>query len=228
VKITIFQHVPFETPGSIESWALDKCAEIDSVELYDHQKPTIAADSDLLILMGGPMSVNDHEKYPWLANEKRAIEKVLKSKLPILGICLGAQLIANVLGSRVFPNNFKEIGWYPVEGVEREPGGSDLLPDKFEAFHWHGETFDIPDGARHIARSEACENQAFIYKDRVAAFQFHLETTPSILRRMITSCGDELDNSEYVQSYEEILEEHHRFYKINGLMNTVLDRLVDR
>ncbi len=146
----------------------------------------------------------------------------MKSKLPVLGICLGAQLIANVLGSRIYPNRFKEIGWFPVEQVGDE---SEWLPEKFEAFHWHGETFDIPNEARHIARSEGCENQAFIYNDRVAAFQFHLETTPPMLREMIKHGKAELENSEYVQSPEEMLEEHHRFYKINGLLNTVLDRL---
>ena len=228
MKLTVFQHIPYETAGSIESWALSRSAEIISVELYNHQRPIIPSDSDLLILMGGPMSVNDHDKYPWLADEKVALEKTLKSKLPVLGICLGAQLIANVLGSRIYPNRFKEIGWFPVERVDGEGGMSEWLPGKFEAFHWHGETFDIPRGAHHIARSEGCENQAFIYNDRVAALQFHLETTPPMLREMIKRNAAELDNSEYVQTPEEMLEEHHRFYKINGLLDTVLDRLLGR
>jgi len=227
MKITIFQHVPFETPGSIESWALSRSAELSTVELYNHQRPSVPPDCDLLILMGGPMSVGDQDKHPWLADEMKALERVLKSDLPVLGICFGAQLIANVLGMRIFKNKYKEIGWFPVERIGDNPDGLDLLPEKFEAFHWHGESFDIPQGAKHIARSEACENQAFLYKDRVAALQFHLETTLPLLQGMIDKCGDELDGSKYVQSPEEMLAEHHRFYKVNGLMNTVLNRLTD-
>lgn len=173
------------------------------------------------------MSVGDQDKHPWLADEMKALERVLKSDLPVLGICFGAQLIANVLGMRIFKNKYKEIGWFPVERIGDNPDGLDLLPEKFEAFHWHGESFDIPQGAKHIARSEACENQAFLYKDRVAALQFHLETTLPLLQGMIDKCGDELDGSKYVQSPEEMLAEHHRFYKVNGLMNTVLNRLTD-
>jgi GMP synthase (glutamine-hydrolysing) len=134
--------------------------------------------------MGGPMNVEDYARYPFLLNELNLIENVLKEGKPVLGICLGAQLIAKALGGRVYPNQYKEVGWYPVSLTEE--GMKDPLfagvPSHFDVLHWHGDTFDLPDGAIHLARSQRCEVQAFRWGYSTYAIQFHLEVTPQMVR----------------------------------------------
>ena len=134
-------------------------------------------------------------------------------KIPVLGICLGAQLIADVLGARVYANEHKEIGWFPVERAD-SAGTTEVgraFPESLEAFHWHGDTFDLPDGAVHLARSAICENQAFLHKGRVLALQFHLETTRETAEMLIENCRDELDGGPHVQSAEFMLSSDARF-----------------
>jgi GMP synthase-like glutamine amidotransferase len=148
--------------------------------------------------MGGPMSVNDPE--PWVEVERSMIRRAIAAETPVLGVCLGAQLIASALGARVFRAQRKEIGWFPVAWTPqaaRDPLVEDL-PDPSNLFHWHGEMFDIPDGATLLASSERCAHQAFRYGDRVYALQFHAEVTPEMIAdwcRQDENCGDvrELD-----------------------------------
>ncbi len=221
-KITVFQHVPFEGPGSICDWAKSRDLSTEIQRLFEGHKPVIDGDSRLLVIMGGPMSVNEEEKHPRMAEERRAVEWAMGADIPVLGVCLGAQLLAKTLGAKVVRNQHKEIGWFSVERTTAD----DILPEKFEAFHWHGERFEIPSGARLLARSEACESQAFIYGDKVVGLQFHLEMTPPGVRNLVENCRDDLDSGKYVQSAEEMSSAHHRFYRINGIMNAVLNRLV--
>jgi len=182
---------------------------------------------DWLIVLGGPMSVSDEKKYPWLAAEKRFIEKAIGNAKRVIGICLGAQLIANVLGARVYRNRFKEIGWFPVT-LSRHAGNSRLfsgLPDRFTAFHWHGDTFDLPDGADLLASSEGCTNQAFQYGSRVIGLQYHMETTPKSAGDLIDHCGDEIAEEKYVQPAAEMLADNRRFEAINRTMGILLTNM---
>jgi GMP synthase-like glutamine amidotransferase len=183
---------------------------------------------DLLVVMGGPMSVNDEKAFAWLVPEKQFIRDAMETGKPVLGVCLGAQLIASALGARVYPNHCKEIGWFPVQGVP--PAGESIFrfPPSAEVFHWHGETFDLPAGAIRLARSEGCENQAIQIGPSVIGLQFHLETTPESARDLISHCRDELNPSQYVQTEAEILSVDPENYRsINQLMGDVLSFLHD-
>jgi GMP synthase-like glutamine amidotransferase len=173
--------------------------------------------------MGGPMSVNDEDKFPWLALEKQFVREVIESGKPVLGICLGAQIIAKAMGAKVFPNQQKEIGWFPIHAVSSIEDAVFSFPQSETVFHWHGETFDLPPGAIRLAKSEGCENQAFQLGKRVIGLQFHLETTPESAREIVSHCRDELVPSRYVQTEEEILSANSDRYKsINELMGSIL------
>ncbi len=217
------QHVPFEGLGSIKYWLSSTGYEITRTPFFETAKLPDVGEIDLLVIMGGPMSVNDEDEFPWLAPEKKFIRNAIQSSKPVLGICLGAQLIASAMGAEVFRNPLKEIGWFPVQGVS---SSGDLLfnfPPSMLVFHWHGETFDLPLGATRLAKSEGCENQAFQMGSSVIGLQFHLETTAASARDIVSNCRDELIPAQYVQSEEEILLAHaERYSTINKVMDNVL------
>lgn len=224
MHIHFFQHVPFEGLGSIEVWAKSRGHRLSSTRLYLDERPAQPDTMDCLIVMGGPMGVHDEAMFPWLAEEKRAISLAIEAEKPVLGVCLGAQLIADVLGARVYPNAQKEIGWFPIELTtegQASPFFAHMAP-KTEVFHWHGDTFEIPAGAVHAARSEACENQAYIYNERVVGLQFHMETTPQSAGDLLQHCSDELVHAPYIQSAPELLAEPEHFQAINDAMTGLL------
>ncbi len=222
------QHVPFEGLGSIEPWLVSAGYEITCTRLFNEEALPAIHGIDFLVVMGGPMSVNDEHLFPWLPAEKQFIYSAMDRDLPVLGICLGAQLIASAVGSAVFPNTVKEIGWYPIQKTVPDGKGVFEFPPSVEVFHWHGETFDLPPGACLLASSEGCENQAFQMGQRVLGLQFHLETTPASAREIVTHCRDELVPSTTVQSESQILAAAPEKYEIiNGLMADVL-RFVTR
>lgn len=224
MRVHYLQHVPFEGLGSIEPALLKGGHQISSTHLYKNQPLPLVKDLDWLIVMGGPMGVYDEEKHGWLMDEKRFIRKTINAGKLVLGICLGAQLIADVLGAKVYKNKFREIGWFTINcnpGL-KDTILSDALLHEACVFHWHGDTFDIPYGAIPIAGSEACKNQGFILNNRVIALQFHLETTFESATSLIENCRHELDDSPYVQLEEEILSDRKRFLYINQLMLTLI------
>ncbi len=229
-KIHYLQHVSFEDLGSIEPWLQAQGHTMTSTALYANQTPPAAADFDWLIVLGGPMGVYDTQQYPWLTAEKALIRTAIDQGRIVLGICLGAQLIADVCGASVRRNACREIGWHPVR---RNPALSDhpvaaLFPSVTDAFHWHGDTFELPDQARLLASSDACSNQGFLLGDRIMGLQFHLETTEAGARALIEHGSTELDGTDYVQSATEIMADPGRFRDINQLMErvlTYLDRL---
>ena len=218
-----FQHVPFEGLGTIEPWLKATGYEISHTRFFESTDLPDTKAIDLLVIMGGPMSVNEEDKFPWLVSEKKFIREVIESGKPVLGICLGAQMIASAMGARVFPNPVKEIGWFPIYAVEPVDGSIFRFPSTETVFHWHGETFDLPPGAIRLAKSGGCENQAFQLGKSVIGLQFHLETTPELAGQMVSYCRDELVPSTCVQPEKEILSASPNRYKaINHLMASLL------
>jgi GMP synthase (glutamine-hydrolysing) len=187
-KILVCQHVPYEILGTLNPLFKEEGFRIRYVNFgrFPELKPGLEGYQGLVIL-GGPMGVDQEKVHPHLTQEIRMIEEALKKDIPVLGICLGAQLIAKTLGAKVCENKEKEIGWHDV--FLSETGHHDPLMKHFQKtekiFHWHEDTFAIPKNAIHLASSEACFNQAFRYGDKVYGFQFHLEVDEPMIQRWL-------------------------------------------
>ncbi len=227
MRIHYLMHVPYEGLGNMETWFAGRAHALRRTRLYAEEPLPDPESFDWLVVMGGPMGVYEEDRYPWLKDEKRFIEQAIERDVPVLGVCLGAQLIAEVLGAQVTKNPQREIGWFPVEmtqaGLQTPVFAG--LPQTFTPLHWHGDTFSLPDGAVHVARSAACENQAFVYNDKVVGLQFHLEAQPSMTEDFCRADADQLVPEEYVQAAEVITEEPSRYSTIFPIMNKVLERL---
>lgn len=229
MRVHYLQHVPFEGLGSIEPWLIAAGHEITHTAFFQSRELPAPHEIDLLIAMGGPMSVNEEETFPWLVQEKTFVRVCIDAGKPVLGICLGAQLIAAAMGARVYPNPLAEIGWFPIEGVPPRATDTFTFPSSLDVFHWHGETFDLPEDAVHLAKSEGCKNQAFQLGRSVIGMQFHLETTPDSARKLVEHCREELVPGPFVQSEEAILGTPDGCYAaINRLMADVLAYLLTR
>lgn len=220
------QHVPFEGLGSIEGWLQARGWSIGCTPLHTQATLPALDGIDLLIAMGGPMSVNDGQVYPWLAAEKVLLRAAIDAGVRVLGICLGAQLIASALGARVHAAPQPEIGWWPVQGRPTEGADGFRFPQQLEVFQWHGETFELPPGATGLAASPLCPQQAFSLGPRVLGLQFHLETTPASARSLIAHCGDALQPGGCVQSAAQMLDAAPaRYARLNAEMGRVLEYL---
>lgn len=203
--VLILQHAAHEGPGFfaelLHEHQLDfRILRLDLGDpLPDHTEHLHA-----LVMMGGPMSVNDEHLHPWLAPEMALIRQAVARGIPTLGHCLGGQLISKALGGVVSRNAVSEIGWHPVEAVTNSPWLADL-PPRFTLFHWHGETFSLPPGAVHLLRNTHCENQAFAIGDHVLAFQCHPEMTADMVRQWTQSMNADLQNTgDAVQNAAQI------------------------
>ncbi len=230
MRVHVLQHVAFEGLGSIGSWLERRAAKVRVTRLFEEPHFPDLGELDWLVVLGGPMSVNDEGVVPWLAPEKRFIADAIAASKGVLGICLGAQLVASALGARVRPNAEKEIGWFPVEPTPAAAASpfASVFQRPLEVFHWHGQTFELPKGATQLLRSAACEQQAFALGERVLALQFHLETTPEIVRAMSEACTGDLARGRFVQTQGEMLRDPARFHRIHLLMDAVLDELAKR
>lgn len=227
-----FQHVSFEGLGCIEQWAADKGHQLSSTRWYEMPGLHPAWETaDWLIIMGGPMGVNEQQQYPWIGEELRAIQAAVEQGKKVLGICLGAQLIAAALGAAVYPNPQKEIGWFPVTfSTDLLPTGlQEILPPAVTVFHWHGDTYAVPSGAVIFASSDVCAHQAFIFQERVMGLQFHLEVTAAAVEDMLVHGAAELQPADRIQSAEIIREQQQQHITTNNqLMYRLLDYLADR
>ena len=227
MNVHILQHVPFEDIGSMADWLARRGARQTRTRFFAEPTLPSVQGLDLVIAMGGPMSVNDEARYPWLAAEKSFLAAAMEQGVAVIGICLGAQLIASALGQRVYANAQKEIGWFPIQGGEAG-AGTFAFPDGCTVFHWHGETFELPPGAQHLASSAACSHQAFQLGRKVVGLQFHLETTAASLDSIIVHSRDELQPGPFIQNEAAMRAagpEH--FARINRLMGEVLDYVCD-
>ncbi|OGA99711.1 MAG: amidotransferase [Burkholderiales bacterium RIFCSPHIGHO2_12_FULL_61_11] len=225
MNIHYLQHVPFEGPGSIVDWARRGGHTLGATRFYCGDPLPVVETLDLLVVMGGPMNIYEEARYPWLAHEKCFIEQAIAADRRVLGICLGAQLVADVLGAKVYANAESEIGWFPVEATQAAAGLFASFPRQIDVFHWHGDTFDIPPGAVHVARSDGCANQAFVYDERIVGLQFHLETTLGSAQQIIAHSTDEIVKGRFIQPPQAMLANPQRFKTINRAMRELLDRL---
>lgn len=220
-RVLFLKHVPFEGPAGLLPFFAGRGDRVSEFSVYQGL-PFPQPDSfDILVIMGGPMSVHDEDTLPWLRREKDFVRETIAAGKKILGVCLGAQLLAEVLGGSVSKNPEKEIGFFDVQ-TQGEAGRELFGTETFRAFHWHGETFSIPPGAVPVAASAACKNQAFLWEGRVLGLQFHLETTTESMELLIQNCGDECCTSgRFVQSPEEMRGQAD-FAVLAGHMATLL------
>ncbi len=228
-RIHILQHVPYEGPGALESCFTAARAQISFTRFYQDEPLPDPEAIDALVVLGGPMSDHDVEAYPWLNSELAFLREILTTDVPVLGVCLGAQLIARAMGAKVTPAAHREIGWFPIR---RSPACSDtffraVFPEELEVFHWHGDTFALPEGAIHLASSESCENQGFLLDNRIVGLQFHLETTKSAAQALIHNCPGDLKPGPYVQTPAEMLENPARFTQIHQVLNALMERFLN-
>jgi GMP synthase-like glutamine amidotransferase len=224
----VLQHVPFEGLGSIEGWLKKRKSPVTYTRFFESALLPRLDEIDLLIVLGGPMGANDEDKLLWLRDEKTFIAEAIASGKSVLGICLGAQLIASALGAAVYSAGESEIGWFPVTGMP-ERVGAFSFPEDIEVFHWHSDTFDLPNQAIHLAKSAACHNQAFQVGSHVVGLQFHLEVTPESINAMVKNCNDDLHPRRYIQSADQLRSASSASYaEVNILMEHVLDYIARR
>ncbi len=218
-------HVPYEGLGCIETWISKNNHSVSYTKLYEGIKLPELEDFDWLIVMGGPMGVYDESNFPWLKAEKKFIRQAIDSGKTVIGICLGSQLIAEVLGAKVYPNKQKEIGWFEIQQVfenRNHPILKSFIP-KFPVFHWHGDTFDLPTGSIRLFESEGCTNQAFIYHENVLGLQFHFEVTAETMKEMLENGKEELVKNQTIQSADEIIHHAANIEVNNQRMFSILD-----
>ena len=221
MNVHCLEHDSLDGPGIVAEWARERGHAFLRVSMHAGA-PLPALDAvGLVVIMGGPMSVHQHRDFPWLVDEKRFIAAAIEARKPVLGICLGAQLLADALGGKVFQNAEKEIGWHPVRIIDRAPPFAHF-PKTLTPMHWHGDTFTLPDGARHVAESDATANQAFVFGDRIVGVQFHPEIaaiTPSDLDGLKTPPG------RFVQTREQLLATPKDVVEVRaalfGLLNAI-------
>lgn len=228
-RMHILQHEPFEDEAAIGAWAGEHGYSISRTKFFCDDTLPEADSFDLLLIMGGTMNIYEEKKFPWLVDEKAFIAEVLlQGKASVLGVCLGAQLMADCLGGTVTRNAHREIGWFPVELTDEarlSPHFHDW-PKIFTPFHWHGDTFAIPPDTLHIASSEACAHQAFVYGDRAVGLQFHLEYYTESIEAMLEFCEGELDSaSPFSQAPETIRRDLHHVTRTIPLLHRLLDSL---
>ena len=229
MRVHHLRHVEFENLGFIESWLRSAGHSVVTTRMYANDPLPTVDQFDWLIVMGGPMSANDDAVLPWMGPEKKLIQSTIKANKRVMGVCLGAQLIAAALGAKVFKNPEREIGWFDIQRspeANQHPFGT-LIPARTEVFHWHGDTFDLPHGAVRLASSVGCLNQAYAISNHVLGLQFHLEMTPFLAEQLTIHCRDELGIATYVQPPEKILAEPSRFEQMNQLMASVLQALAE-
>lgn len=228
MKIHCLTHVPFEDAANIQTWADSRGHTLQYTHLYKHDPLPAMKDFDFLAVMGGPMNVYEHDVYPWLIVEKQFIGQAIDAGKKVIGVCLGGQLIADVLGGKVTKNQYPEIGWHPIRFT---PQARQLplfagFPEDPTVFHWHGDTFAIPPGAIHLASSQACTNQAFLYGSTVLGLQFHLEYSEDSIQAMLKDCQNELIPSPYVQSAKLIQQNLPLVPTVQSYLNRLLDQFM--
>jgi GMP synthase-like glutamine amidotransferase len=214
-KVLVFRHVSHEGLGSIEPYLKELQVPIDYRNLFLNDPiPDSPSDYDFVISMGGPMNVDETEKFPFLLKERAFIAQAIGNGIPVLGICLGAQMIARALKARVYAGPKKEIGWYPIRFTKEaltDPLLGEVAHSEPMVFHWHGDTFDLPEGAVLLASTDLFRHQAFRFGSHVYAFQFHIEVTPDMIKEWILKGEEELNSVKPPVSKSTILDSTSKY-----------------
>jgi GMP synthase (glutamine-hydrolysing) len=226
MRVHYIMHASFETLGAIEEWARDRGHEFDGTLASANNALPTAGDIDFLIVMGGPQSPMRMVAYPYLRDEIALISATIRENKPIVGFCLGSQLIAEALGAHTRKSPNKEVGVFPVQLTDEGRRDHVLkgLPTEFDVLRWHNDMPGIPVGAALLARSDGCPHQAFRYGDRTYGFQFHLEPTSQSIKPLLENAADDLAPSKYTQTPDEILSSD--FETMNQRLMYVLDSIV--
>ncbi|MGF6952418.1 GMP synthase-like glutamine amidotransferase [Neobacillus sp. B4I6] len=228
IKIHYLQNDSQVEPGKIDIWAARKGHTLTSTKVYEKCDFPPLDEIDFLIILGGRMGAYEEETFSWLNLEKQFIREAVENNKFVLGICLGAQLIADALGGKVFPHKEKEVGWWPVvlnkgaEDIELTYG----LSEKFTALQFHGDTFDLPEEAILLASSKACRNQLFVYKERVIGMQFHPEFTNEQIDKTLKTY--EIGEGEFVQKPENIVNQFAQLRESTDMLFKLLDNIEDK
>ncbi|ANX04104.1 type 1 glutamine amidotransferase [Immundisolibacter cernigliae] len=227
LRIHWLQHVAFEGLGYIEPWALRHRHALSCTRLHAGEALPTPDAFDWLIVMGGPMGVYEADRHPFIAAEIALIGAAIAAGKRVLGICLGAQLMAAALGARVYPSGQKEIGWFQIEPAPESTGSpfGDALTGPLTVFHWHGDTFDLPAGAVRLAHSRICTQQGFGYGARALALQFHPEMDPAGVAALANEFGPRLRPAASVHSADQMLAGQAHCAAARRLLDTWLDRL---
>lgn len=222
------QHEPYETLGVLATWAKRRGITCERSRPYLGEPLPHLDEIDWLVVMGGSMSTCDEARFPWLVAEKELIRDAITRGTRVLGICLGAQMIAEVLGGNVRRGPFKEIGWHRVMLTEggKKSNVFQHFPWGFQAFHWHGDVFEIPDDCVRLAESEGYMNQAFSYGENVVGLQFHLEVSASDVDAMLAAAGGDLESGgPFVQSEVRIRQLQASMVSARPLASLLMDNL---
>lgn len=228
MKVHFLIHLPYKEYTFAENWVLENRHTLSRNHLLEEDFNFPEPETfDLLVVLGGIMSVNDESEYPWLVKEKKYIESVMKRNKKVLGVCFGSQLLADVLGAKVYKHEIPEVGWHEISLLNEAEESLVFknLPDKFVSFVWHYDTFDIPAGCTRLARSEACKNQAFEYGTQIIGLQFHPEFTLENIKRLLKDYGNLIVESEFSQSPELILSKKGNFKASNNILKIILEKM---
>ncbi|MFD1549441.1 type 1 glutamine amidotransferase [Levilactobacillus fuyuanensis] len=199
MRVNILQHTPEEGPGAIRIWAHARGHQVYVYHPAQHGKLPSAAETDLLVVLGGPISPNDDA--PWIAAERYLMREVMAVHKPIFGACFGAQQIAKLLGATISPAPVKEVGWAPVT---RQADVIPDLPEELKVLHWHQDMFALPDDATRLFASEQIQNQGLVVNGNVVGLQFHLEVTEDNVHAMVVNDGDYVADSVLNQTAQSI------------------------
>jgi len=187
MKFHVLQHAAYEGPGEIAAWAQKRGHTISVSHLYRGDALPALQDFDSLVVMGGEMNIYQDRDWPWLKAERAFVRAALEGGKSVLGICLGAQLIADALGARVVQNLEFEIGWLPIRWTPEASAEFRGIKSSSTVLHWHGDTFNLPEGATRLAASDGCAEQGFVIPGKCLALQFHMEVDPALVKLYLAS-----------------------------------------